>query len=772
MEDMEAETRAHEKSEQRGKKRRAPDMTESDLIRILKQEDQDSAAFYESDVAKSQEEAMNRYHAELYGDEVDGRSKVVTHDVEDTINWIMPHLMRAFAPSDELVTVDDDGLEDGDQQLKQAADYIKHVWYKDNPGETIVHDYCFDALLQKIGIIRSYWVDPQPKPEKIVEGVTVEQLDKYVKDSDYEILEADAEQKEIGGQPYECFSLKLKHTPKIGRVCIEAIPVEEFRVSRRAKSVKDADYHSWKRPVFLSQLKREFPDKARDLDPDNDDSGAGGEIASDYDVLTDARASARFPDEPYVGNDSGTASERGRKKVDQCIEYLRVDYDGDGIVELRRINRVGSVILENDPMDESEFTVASPIRVAHRLIGRSLADTLLDIQKIRTVLLRRGLDSLSGSTMPRTVVSQSAMADDGSTMDSILDHDIGGVVVVKGNVQEAISTITMPDTSQSALTMIEYMDRRSEEATGVNRHAMGIQPQAITETKGGIEMLQAAANSRVVQVARWLALGIEEAMAKTLRLLIAHQDGPRMVKIAGKRVEMDPRRWSDEMTITVHVGKAGESAERTLMGLNMIAQKQEQIIMKEGVSNPVCGIPEYRNTLAMMAEAMGHKNPGKFFKEIPPNFQAPPPGPDPKTAEVQGKMQMAQAEMQGKQQLAQAELQQKQQLQEAEFQHKAQTAQMQTEMDRETTAMKLQNEKELAIARMQSEQQLAIMRMEGEMELARWKAQQEYALRAQESAARAEAIKKGGDAKVAKANGSTSTDTNIPDDRPGGRLDA
>ena len=745
-------------------------MTESDLIRILKQEDQDSAAFYESDVAKAQEFAMSRYHAEPYGDEVDGRSKVVTHDVEDTINWIMPHLMRAFAPSDELVTVDDAGLEDNDDRLKQAADYLKHVWYRDNPGETIVHDYCFDALLQKIGIIRTYWVDPQPKPPKVVEGVTVEQLDRYVKDPDYEVTEVEVEQKVVEGQPYECFALKLPHKPKIGRVAIEAIPVEEFRVSRRARSVEAADYHSWKRPVFLSQLKREFPDKARDLDPDNDDSGAGGEIASDYDVLTDQRASARFPDEPYIGSDSGTASERGRKKVDQCIEYLRVDYDGDGIVELRRINRVGSVILENDAMDESEFTVASPIRVAHRLIGRSLADPLLDIQKIRTVLTRRALDSLSGSTMPRTIVSQDRLADDGSTMDALLDHDIGGVITVRGPVNEAISTIAMPDTSQSALSMIEYMDRRSEEATGVNRHAMGIQPQAITETKGGIELLQAAANSRVVQVARWLALGLEEAMGKVMRLLIAHQDGPRMVKIAGKRVEMDPRRWSDEMTITVHVGKAGESAERTLMGLNMLASKQEAILVKEGPINPLVGVQEYRATLARMAEVLGYRRPTEFFKEIPPNFQPPPPGPDPKTAEVQGKMQMAQAEMQGKQQLAQAELQQKQQLQAAEFHHKAQTAQMQTEMDRETTAMKLQNEKELAIARMQSEQELAVMRLNAEMQLAQWKAQQEFSLRAQESAARAEAIRKGGDAKMAKSNGSA--EANIPDDRAGGRLDA
>lgn len=166
-------------------------MTEDQLIAILKSEEDDASSFYSSELARSQAEAMDRYHARPYGDgsEVPNRSQVVTHDIEDTINWLMPHLMRAFAMSDELLVIDDPGLEDNDPLLTDAASYLMHIFYKDNEGETILHDFCFDGLLQKLGVVRVDWEDPQPKAPRMLEGLTADQLLKYANDPEYEILD-------------------------------------------------------------------------------------------------------------------------------------------------------------------------------------------------------------------------------------------------------------------------------------------------------------------------------------------------------------------------------------------------------------------------------------------------------------------------------------------------------------------------------------------------------------------------------------------------------
>ena len=731
-------------------------MDDRAIVKILKEEEADAASYYDSEIAQAQATAMDRYNAKPLGNEVDdpARSKVVTHDIEDTINWVMPHLMRVFLESDELITCEDDALDD-DEALKTASDYLSHVFFRDNPGDTIIHDFAFDALLQKIAVARAYWEDPKPKPEQEIEGLTADQLVKYVSDPEYEIIEAEQEQKQDeNGQPYVCYELKVRRTPKIGRCRIEGVPPEQFYVSRRARSIKDADYHGWRSPAFLADIVREFPEKRSELDPSGKmlssaDDGDAGNLASD------TRAESRFPDEPTTTRENDSASnEFGRKKVQQNVEYLRCDYDGDGVVELRRIRRVGNVILENDSVEESEFVTWSPIRVAHRLIGRSLADTLMDLQEIRTVLTRAALDGMSRSLLPRTIINKRMAST--STYDQLLDHDIGAVIEVDGPVGDAIREIVSPDVSQSALGAIEYFDRRSEEASGVNRHAQGIAPDAITKTKGGIDMLQSAANSRIELLARWMGLGLQELLEKVMRILITHQDGARVVKIAGKRMQIDPRRWSDEMTVSVHVGMAAESRDKKLMSLNLIAQKQEAILMQGGPGNPLVGMPEYRQTLVQMAQSMGFKNGSRFFKEIPEGWQPPPPGEDPKMAEVKQKGQLAQADMQQKGQLQAAELQGKQQLAQMEAQITAQQAAQKAETEKQIAGLKLQSEQMINAARLDMEKELALVRMEQERQLAMLKMAQEREIAMESMKQKAKA-------------GENGTGTGY---REGGRLDA
>lgn len=760
-------------------------LSERELLRILKDEETDAASYYASELAQTQAEAMDRYHAKPYGDgsERPNRSAVVTHDIEDTINWTMPHIQRTFSSSDDLITVEDESCVVSDGDLKTAAQYLNHVFFKDNPGETIIHDFAFDALLQKIGVLRSWWEDPQAKPPQILEGVTVDQLVRYVNDPDYEILEqsidgeiegaeeqdehdgddkpADGELKLIGHEPNEkpepTFTLRIQHKPRVGRARVEVVPPEEFRISRRAKSIEAADYHAWRREVYVAELLNEFPEQADALEPDNFATLKADEINSD----TDNRKLARFPDEPSTGQRVSHYDPQ-RRKVWENIEYIRIDADGDGVVELRRIRRVGDTILENDAADESEFVMWTPIKVSHRAIGRSLADTLIDIQKIRTALTRRAMDSLSRATAPRVLVNASATRKDPSLLDRLLDHDVGDAIEVEGNPNEVVRELITTDVSPIAMQAIEYWDRRSEEASGVNRHAMGIQPQAITDTAKGIENLQAAANSRIEQVARWLAVALESAFGKLLRLLIAHQDHARVVKIAGKRMEIDPRRWSDEMGVSVHVGMSADSREKRILYLKDTLDQQQIAYERLGDGNPLVSLQEIRNTLALLSEAKGYKNADRFWRQIPENWKPPEPGKDPKQLEVEGKLQLQQADMQQRGQIETQKLQGQLQIQHAEMQGKQQLAAQDVEVQRALAAAKAQSDREAAALKAESDMKIAQMRMEleariaserlaAEMELARWKTQLE----------------------IAHAHSMPSSDTTrLPANRPGGKLDA
>lgn len=711
-----------------GKERKSRNgMGDGELLAVLREEETDASSYYTSELALAQAEAMERYNGRPYGDEKEGRSRVVTHDIEDTINWIMPHLMRLYLQNDDLITIEDERVvdpreaADQDRVCKDAADYVAHAFFKDNAGEEVLHDFAFDGLLQRVGVVRVSWEDPKPTPSKVLKNVSPDKLANYLHDPEYEIEEQESELDEATG--VELFTIKVKHTPKCGRLCIEPVAPEEFAISRRAKSIEASSYHRRKTEEYLSELALAFPKKRHELDPENY-SGPQDDQIDDLD--TDPRRQARFEDENYDIHSDHSKHER-RRKVDLLTEYVRVDYDGDGVVELRQIKRVGNTILENIEVDESEFVVWSPIRVAHRMVGRSLADTLYDLQKIRTVLTRKLLDGLSQSLAPRAIADVNKLGEEG--IDALLDQDIGDVIPAKGNPREAVHELTTPDVSSSAYQALEYMDQRSEEASGVTRHAQGLKAEAITDTDRGIARLQAAANARIELVARWMALGVERIFNRALRQLARYQDVPRTIKVNGRPLTIDPRFWSDEMTCSVHVGQAAESRNEKLQKLSHIAEKQEQILL-QAPSNPIVSLKEYRHTLGAMVREAGYKDDTKFFMEIPDDYQPAEPEdtPDPKLVEAQQKAQLQAAELEHKQKLSEAEFTHKSQLEAMRLQSDQQIASAKAETERQLAIMKQENERQIAQMRIEAETQIAAKRLQAEQELARWKASEEAKL--------------------------------------------
>ncbi len=737
-------------------------MEEDELIAILREEDRDAASFYSSELALAQAEAMKRYNAEPYGDEVEGRSGAVTHDVEDAVNWLMPHLMRLFIGQDDLITIEDIRTLDPDQ-LEQIAEYLTFVLFKDNSGEEIVHDFAQDGLLARIGIIRVAWEEPTPKPPKTFTNVPAERLAEFLANPEYEIVSQSSEDDQT-------WDLEVIVTPRTGRIVIEQVPPEEFAFSSQAASIEAADYHRRTTEEYVADLATMYPDKADALDSSfygltDDDAD---ELENDY-----RRITRHQPETTHIHDTSDY--HRNRRKVDLHTEYLRIDYDGDGIVELRQIKRVGNTILENIVVEESEFVSWSPIRLSHKLVGRSIADVLKDIQQIRTVITRKLLDSLGQSLAPRRVVNKTKIGEEG--VDQLLDHDIGDVIECEGSPTDAIHELVTPDVSGSAYQALEYMDQRAEEASGVTRHAQGLKPEAITDTARGINALQTAANSRIELIGRWLGAGVEKVLQRVYRLSVAHQDGPRVVPLNGQPTMINPQTWSEEARIQIHVGMAAESREARMMKLGIIAGKQEQILMQLGPDNALLSLREYRNTLAAMTREAGFRSPERFFKDIPDDFEMPAQENEEdreaqaKMAEAQAKMQIEQMKTQAQLQIEQAKAAAQAQLEEAKAAARAQEAQQKldfdqalaaakTEADQALAELKFTHEAELNAAKLASEQQIAELRIASEEMLARERMAQERELAEMRISQEADLARREQDVTISAGN------------RPGGALDA
>lgn len=785
-------------------------MDDDELVALLKSEEADAASFYTSELATAQSEAMDRYFGAPYGNEIEKRSSVTTHDIEDTINWMMPKVMRVFMnrAGDDLVTCVPNAPTDEDN-VQCAAQMLEHVLFEDNPGEVIVHDMAFDGFVQRLGVVSVLWQDPKPKPPEILEGVGQDQLMKLMQDPEYEILEqeertqvieqpdqssydapqpqaqasapapsapsapggaqAPAPDPQVGqppqtapgaspmmlGQPPQgqppaqlppqlamglmgpqeitVFDLKVQRTPAMGRVHIENVPPEEIAFSRRARAfpgqqrgtAESAPYVRRRQERYLADVIGEFPDKREELEGEGDGDTQAQTSSSD----TDPRVLSRFQNESVsIGRES--SNHQLRKKCDFYTEYLWIDFDRDDIVELRRILRVGDVILENLSVDDCEYKTFSPIRVAHKAIGRSLADTIQDLQKINTVLTRLMLDGLNQTLTPRTIVDMTKC--DETTVDDLLDAEIGGVIRGKGD--NSVVPYISPDVSGPALTVLEYMAQKSEQQSGVTRHAQGLDPDAITKTKGGIEILNNAAEERIGLVVRWLGLAVEDILKRALQLLVAHQDRPRWIKIKGKPLTVDPRKWSDEMAVKVHVGQGAASAQTQLQNLGIIAGKQELAIAAGGPDNPVCGVDHVINTYSRMTETMGFKDPTKFWRAPDEAKQmvaaaAAQPKPDPAMAKVQQDGQIAQAELQQKAQSNAQDLAHKQQLSAADQAAKDQDAQ------RAAALAQWKTEQEIALKTQQQQAEAALAERQQNFEAALALRQQTFEERMAEQAA-------------------------------------
>lgn len=732
-------------------------LTEEDLVRILRQEEADAAAYHDSELAKAQEDGLKRYFGEPYGTEKEGRSKVVTQDIADDVHDIMSDLEQAFVASD-LISVEGVSAADDqpyalgvDPQTGQPilskkskvdimAAYLSHIFFKDNPGKENIHDFAFDGLVQRAGIMQVSWEPPKPRPPKTLEGVGPEVLAEYVEDPEYEILEQSEEQ----GPQGPVFTLRVRHTPATGRVYMEPVPVEEFAIDKQARSIAAAKYHRRKRTRYLAELIREYPEKQHELQELRES------VSGDSSLWDDGRKAARFPDdsidpEPRYGT-------QGRREVIQHDEYIRIDYDGDGIVELRFVRRVGTVVLENIEVDCSDYVLWSPYRIPHRAIGRSVPDLMDSTQRIRTEITRSYLDSLAASLSPRTVASKQGMDQD--SIDALVDNEIGSVIVVSGDVNAAYKEHTPPDISGPALAALEYFDQRGQEASGVTKHSQGMDPAALNKTATGIDLLQAAGKKRVAMIAAWLGRGLEEVLQRALKLVCAHQDKPRQVKLFGEWVEIDPRRWSDECSVAVNIGKAGVSRHQRLANLMALAAKQEQVLLNAGPSNPLVTLQHYRNTLRAIIDCMGEKDASLYVGDIPEDY-APEPQPDPKVIEAQMKNQLETAKAQHDAQLAQQKMQFDQRMQEQKI-----------AAEREIAAFRAQSEQQIAQIRIAMEERIALMRMDMEMRLEERRMAIEAEQAERDSQRQAEVGVIAAKAKAKAMNGKT----RISKNRPGGDL--
>jgi len=665
----------------------------------------------QSDLSSQRAEAMDYYLSDMdrYMPTSEGRSKAISTDVADTIDGLMPDLLEIFMGSDEVVRFAPIGAEDEDA-AQQETDYVNHCFFTENPGFTVLHSFIKDALIQKNGIVKFWWDEGDEERRETYQNLTDDAFALLVAEKTVELIEH-TEYEGMGeyGEPTTLHDATVIMRKPYGRVQVMAVPPEEFLIARDAKSIADARYCGHVTQRTRSELIDEgYPrDVIEDLPAGEDVLNLEEEARSTVDDWPDKEDS-------YVN--------RAMQKVEVTEHFIRVDYDGDGVAELRKVTTAGtdSTILDNEPYDRMPFAGITPILMSHRFWGRAIADVVMEIQKINTALTRHLLDNIYYMNSQRLEVAEDFAGD--NTIDDILTNRPGSPIRVK--TPGGINPIPTVPVAQHILPVLEHMDQQREVRTGVSRFNSGQNSNSLNpfnSTATGANLVATAGYKRIRLIARTFAeTGIKDLFLGIHELILKHGTDARKVKLRNKWVTVDPRQWKTRKDMQVLVGLGTGSRDQMAIYLDRILERQIQGVQLQGGANgPIVTLANIYHTLKKMVENAGFRDADPFFTEPDPNAeQQQQQQPDPKMMEVQGKLQL-QAQKQ------QAELQMKQQENVADLQQKRQEATMDAQIEIFKAQLKAETDKIIAGVAAHTDAIIGEMRAKLEAQVAMAKADQE-----------------------------------------------
>ena len=664
-------------------------MTEEQLKALLDNHIDDSQNAYqeiEADVGK----ANDYYLGKPYGNEVKGKSSVTTREVAESVDGALPQLLKIFTQSVNVVEFTPQN--DGDTTVAEnVTAYVNHIFNKDNDGAILMHNWFWDALVNKVGIVKAYWNEEKDVNKEEYFNLTQDELGMLLQQPAVEIVE----QEEIPGniiqvgvdpmtgepltqQAPSTYNVKIEKTIDASRVKIENVSTDEFMIDRHSDTIKEARFVAQRKMLTRAELVAMGYDKniIDQLSTDDEINVHGDE----FNPLND------------VNNTD---------KTQDLIAYYEcyIDIgDEDGLAKKHRICYASKTILSDEEIDYVPFYSLCPFPVPHQFYGQSMADRTMELQFIKSTITRQMLDNLYLTNNSRVGAVEGQV-----NLDDLLNSTAGGIIRMKN--PNAIVPMTVQSSAGQSFPMLEYLDGVQAKRTGVSDMNQGLDANVLQNVSAtAVATMTAQSQGKLELIARIFAdTGVKELMKGLLQLVCKYQNEPRAMAINGKPLTIDPREWDNQYNVNINVGLGNGTGDEKVAMLQMVLAKQEQILQQYGLANPLVNLKQYRETLAKFINASGYRDDAQFLNEIDDqkmqqimqqDAQADKTPPEVKASQEIAKAEIAKAQMKAQtdakaQELKQQELMQKvqQEQQELELQRKQQ------ELDSAKELLKIQQER-------------------------------------------------------------------------------
>lgn len=643
------------------------ELSEDELQRIMHAVVADAEALVDDELSPERAQATDYFNGEPFGNEEEGRSQFVMTVVRDVIRGMMPSIMRVVFGPDRIVEYTARTAA-GVANAEQATDYVQYVFAEENGGFNETHSVVMDGLTKKLGVFKWWWDKTNrrmardemsedelnvlaSRPEvtlfKAVELPPEEQDDEQGES----YADGDEPQQPQPGAPEQEPTAPQKRyrvdymVDVAGSICVRAIPPEQFIISRGAHSVEDALMVGHRTELSRGEL------LALGIPEDVLDEYGERDVNLEENPEAIER-NASFNQTQSQDPEAGEAND----KIKYVEAYPYLDLYGTGQLVLCKVCLIGPdnhVALPPEPVEERPFAPFCPVPEPHAVIGQSVADLTMDLQLVKSMVVRSIFDSLALSIYPRIAFVEGLV-----NVEDLLSNAIGNPIRMKK--EGAAQPFTHPFTGEAALPVIDMLDQIEENRTGRDKGSMGLDADALqSSTREGVERILAASQEQIEYLIRLFVEQTLKPLFKGMyRMLVKYKPAERLVKLRGLYVPINTAEWDADMDVVVNVALGTTSTEKKLSALTMIAGKQEQVFATMGPINPLVSLAQYSFTLRRMTELAGEKNSANYFSPVDPNWQPPqaPPQMTPEQTMAQAQIQIEQMKAQKDMTIKQAEL--------------------------------------------------------------------------------------------------------------------
>lgn len=676
------------------------EMSESQVVGFLGRKIWQAMNDEDGDISDDRKENFNYYIGAEYGNEREGYSKFVTREALETVEWVLPNVLRVFLSGDQVVQFEPSGPDDEAASAQETDITNYFVMRANNGGQGAflpLHHWMKDCLMYPNGYIKAYMEEVTETDVGTVTGLNEYGVQMLDDDPDVEIIEQRSRTIQvpgapampgmppigaqapgampggsptqspmtplgIGGQPnpndppqatppqppgmmpmpepgtvdQEVFDLKIRTTKQVMQLKVMPVPPEECLVDNDCVSLNLDEAD-----FVCHRVRKTYTQLVNEgYDPDELDQVGLGE---DY-QWNDERVNRLFyEDEDPDAEDEDDPSMR-TFWVHEC--YAWYDFDGDGLGEHRRTVIIGDRIFENEETNYQPMIAMSAILMQHKHTGMGYIDIMKDLQVLGSVLTRQLLDNIYKINVRRKVFSEDALTEDGSTMEAILNVQ-AEFIPVRGPAQAAF----VPEPTQSIvaelLPVIQHFTEQRTARTGVAPEHM-LDANSLQEVRQDVfNNAMDRASQRIEMLVRIFAeTGYRQLMLKVHQLLRSHWDIERTVKLRGKWVDVDPQGWRQRTDMAVTTGLGFHTKQQQLSMLTQLLSMQKEAA-GQGLSDP----SKIYKALEKLVNAAGVGDVRQFFVDPEsPEFQPPQPQPDPNAILAQAQAKALEMEQQRKMQ--------------------------------------------------------------------------------------------------------------------------